>query len=77
MVRARDDLANKPRIFLKVAPNIDEEDIGQIARTAAASDIDGIIATNTTLEQRGLALPRADAAGGLPDGLGGGLNGPS
>ena len=38
-------------IFVKVAPDLDEAQIGAIAATLKVNGIDGVIATNTTLER--------------------------
>ena len=62
---ARDRLVNGPRIFLKVSPDILEADADRIAEAAAAGRVDGLIATNTTVDRRGLASPLAAETGGL------------
>ena len=53
-------------MFLKIAPDLDEAQVGVIAQTLRRHQIDGVIATNTTL-QRGAVqgLPHADEPGGL------------
>jgi len=53
-------------VFVKIAPDLDEAQVGVIAATLKANGIDGVIATNTTLE-RGFVqgLPHADEKGGL------------
>ncbi len=53
-------------VFVKIAPDLDEAQVGVIAATLRGHDIDGVIATNTTIARdavRGLA--HADEAGGL------------
>jgi dihydroorotate dehydrogenase len=53
-------------VFVKIAPDLDEAQVGVIAATLRGHDIDGVIATNTTVARdavRGLA--HADEAGGL------------
>jgi dihydroorotate dehydrogenase len=53
-------------MFLKIAPDLDEAQIGVIAGTLKRHLIDGVIATNTTLERSAVqGLPHADEAGGL------------
>ncbi|OOR91535.1 dihydroorotate dehydrogenase (quinone) [Moraxella caviae] len=53
-------------LALKIAPDLDDEQIDEIARTVAQFDIDGLIATNTTLSRAGVEdLPHGDEAGGL------------
>ena len=58
-------LRDPPRIFLKVAPDITEGDIAEIAQTSRVCGVDAIIATNTTLTRSGLKSPSADQPGGL------------
>jgi dihydroorotate dehydrogenase len=50
--RAR--LARPIPIFLKIAPDLDPEELAQLAEVALASGLDGIVATNTTLSRTGL-----------------------
>lgn len=52
-------------IFLKIAPDLNEDELAQLAETALASGIDGIIATNTTLSREGLKSPHKGEVGGL------------
>ena len=53
-------------MFLKIAPDLDEAQVGVIADTLQRHRIDGVIATNTTLERSAvLGLPHADETGGL------------
>lgn len=65
VMAARDRLANRPRIFLKVSPDISDTDADRIADAAAAGRVDGLIATNTTVDRDGLASPHAVETGGL------------
>ncbi len=56
----------KVPMFVKIAPDLDEVQVGVIAETLRAHGIDGVIATNTTLERGAVqGLPHADEAGGL------------
>jgi dihydroorotate dehydrogenase len=53
-------------MFLKIAPDLDASQVQVIALTVKRHGIDGIIATNTTLERKAVAgLKHAEEAGGL------------
>ena len=53
-------------IALKIAPDLEIEQINEIADLLLEHRIDGVIATNTTLSREAVAgLPNADEAGGL------------
>ena len=52
-------------IFLKIAPDLTEEELTEIAQVALSSGLSGIIATNTTLSRDGLQSPARDQVGGL------------
>ena len=53
-------------IALKIAPDLDAEQIKQIAALLTKHRIDGVIATNTTLSREGVEhLPHGAEAGGL------------
>jgi dihydroorotate dehydrogenase len=53
-------------LTLKIAPDLDDEQIGAIADTLIRHSIDGVIATNTTLSRIAVqGLPHSDEAGGL------------
>jgi dihydroorotate dehydrogenase len=53
-------------MFVKIAPDLDDEQVRVIALTLQANGIDGVIATNTTVAREAVkGLPRADEAGGL------------
>lgn len=53
-------------LLLKVAPDLDEDAVGQISEQVCACEFDGIIATNTTLSREAVAGHRhAAEAGGL------------
>ena len=70
-VRRRADEVTTMRIplLVKIAPDLSDEDVLAVADLALAIDLDGIIATNTTIGRDGLATPgeRVDhvGAGGL------------
>ncbi|TWI37081.1 quinone-dependent dihydroorotate dehydrogenase [Paracoccus sulfuroxidans] len=65
VLRARDALPNRPPVFIKIAPDLDEQGLADLAAVVSAAGIDGVIATNTTLSRDGLASPHAGEAGGL------------
>lgn len=53
-------------LALKIAPDLDESQVDEIARTVIEFDVDGLIATNTTLSRVGVEdYPYADETGGL------------
>jgi dihydroorotate dehydrogenase len=62
---AKAELGGKKPIFLKIAPDLAQAEIADIAELALAHGLDGIIATNTTLARDGLASRHAGEAGGL------------
>ena len=55
----------KVPVFLKIAPDLNDAEIAEIAAVAQDAGVDGIIATNTTLSRDGLVSRRKDQAGGL------------
>ncbi len=52
-------------IFLKIAPDLTEAEINDVAEVALGSGIDGLIATNTTLDRDSLTSAHRDEKGGL------------
>ena len=52
-------------VFLKIAPDLTDGELAEIADVAIESGISGIIATNTTLSRKGLASAHRDEKGGL------------
>ena len=62
---ARAQLAKPIPVFLKIAPDLTEDEISEVADVANASSLDAIIATNTTLERDGLHSPHKTEMGGL------------
>jgi dihydroorotate dehydrogenase len=53
-------------VFLKIAPDLTEEGLDDIAAVALAHDLDGLIVSNTTLSRDGLSdRTHAGEAGGL------------
>ncbi|MFL6693316.1 MAG: quinone-dependent dihydroorotate dehydrogenase [Ramlibacter sp.] len=58
--------ARRVPVFVKIAPDLDEAQVGVIATTLRRHRMDGVIATNTTLARDAVqGLPHADEAGGL------------
>ena len=71
-VRAALDLAMTKRrgpLLVKIAPDLTDEDLDAIADLALELDLDGIVATNTTISREGLSTPgetlAALGAGGI------------
>lgn len=52
-------------VLLKIAPDLTDAEIGEIATVAIETKVQGIIATNTTLSRAGLTSRHAGEAGGL------------
>ena len=53
-------------LFLKIAPDLDETQVGVIAATLLKHGMDGVIATNTTLAREAVqGMPHAHETGGL------------
>ncbi|MCP5088006.1 MAG: quinone-dependent dihydroorotate dehydrogenase [Rhodobacteraceae bacterium] len=65
VMTTRDALERKIPVFLKIAPDLSESDLSDIAEVAKASGLDAIIATNTTLSRGGLTSADRVQAGGL------------
>ncbi|MEP1537198.1 quinone-dependent dihydroorotate dehydrogenase [Pseudophaeobacter sp.] len=58
-------IRGKTPIFLKIAPDLSDQDIADIAKVATDARIDAIIATNTTLSRDNLKSQHAPEKGGL------------
>lgn len=65
VLATRDGLPRRIPVFLKIAPDLTEAELADIADVALSSGIDGIIATNTTLAREGLTSRHRTEAGGL------------
>ncbi|MFN3277765.1 MAG: quinone-dependent dihydroorotate dehydrogenase [Paracoccus hibiscisoli] len=65
VLRARDGLPRRIPVFVKIAPDLTDAEIAQVAAVALNAGLDGIIATNTTLSRDGITGPHASQAGGL------------
>jgi dihydroorotate dehydrogenase len=57
-------------VLVKIAPDLSDADVDQIADLAVELGLAGIVATNTTVSRDGLASPRVDELGS------GGISGP-
>jgi dihydroorotate dehydrogenase len=57
--------ANRKPILLKIAPDLANEQLDDIIQIVAATKIDGVVATNTTISRNGLKTPqnKLDALG--------------
>lgn len=65
VMEANAALARPVPVFLKIAPDLDEAALAEIAEVAETSGLAGIVATNTTLAREGLASRHREEAGGL------------
>ncbi len=65
VTEVRDGLDRPVPVFLKIAPDMDDEALADIARIAVDGGVDAIVATNTTLSRDGLKSRHAGEAGGL------------
>ena len=64
-VRAACDLASPMRrvpLLVKIAPDLADDDIDEVADLALELGLDGIIATNTTISRANLATPEPEVA---------------
>ncbi|MEM1276997.1 MAG: quinone-dependent dihydroorotate dehydrogenase [Pseudomonadota bacterium] len=62
---ARAESAPRRPVLVKIAPDLSDAEIADIAGVARDTGLDGIIATNTTLTREGLSSAHAQEAGGL------------
>ncbi len=56
---------DKVPVFLKIAPDLTDQDLADIVKVAQDARISAIIATNTTLDRDGLRSAHANEKGGL------------
>ena len=61
----QDGLKTKVPVFLKIAPDLEKEELKNIALVATYTKIDGIIATNTTISRNNLKSSYQHEKGGL------------
>lgn len=65
VMQARGGLDGPLPVFLKIAPDLTEQEIEEIAGVALSSGVDAVIATNTTLSREGLLSKHKGEMGGL------------
>ena len=66
VMTARTEAPAQPPVFLKIAPDLVEAELEDIAAEVAEKKIDGVIVSNTTLARTGLrSVTAAGEAGGL------------
>lgn len=65
VLAARDSLTARKPVFVKIAPDLSDAEIDQVAGVALDLGLDGIVATNTTLSRDGITGPHAAQSGGL------------
>ncbi len=65
VIETRNALPRPIPIFLKIAPDLTEAELQDIAYVARETGVDAVIATNTTLSRDGLRSAHKDQAGGL------------
>ncbi|RLK10065.1 quinone-dependent dihydroorotate dehydrogenase [Ruegeria conchae] len=65
VIETRNALPRPIPIFLKIAPDLTEAELQDIADVAGETSVDAVIATNTTLSRDGLRSAHKDQAGGL------------
>ncbi|PQV59305.1 dihydroorotate oxidase A [Defluviimonas denitrificans] len=65
VIATRDGLARRVPVFLKIAPDLADAELADVAEVALSSGIDAVIATNTTLSRDGLKSAHRGEAGGL------------
>ncbi len=65
VMEVRGTLSKEVPVFLKIAPDLTDAEVNDLAEVALAANLDAIIATNTTLDRSGLRSLHASEAGGL------------
>ncbi|NOC45244.1 quinone-dependent dihydroorotate dehydrogenase [Ruegeria sp. HKCCD7559] len=65
VIETRDALPRPLPIFLKIAPDLTEAELQDIAEVARETGVDAVIATNTTLSRDGLRSAQKNESGGL------------
>lgn len=64
IIRMIRTVANRP-LFVKIAPDLSDEAVDEVADLVNSERIDGVVATNTTLSREGLRSPLKKESGGL------------
>ena len=62
---ARAGQARRPPMLLKIAPDLRDDELQDVADCCANGAVDGIIVSNTTLSREGLRSPLKSESGGL------------
>ncbi|PWE27082.1 dihydroorotate dehydrogenase (quinone) [Pararhodobacter marinus] len=65
VVARRDALERRIPVFLKIAPDLNDQELSDIAGVAVECGLDAVIATNTSLDREGLKSVHRGEAGGL------------
>lgn len=65
VMEAREAAPRRAPLFLKIAPDLAEAELEDVAAEALERRIDGLVVSNTTLARAGLTGPHASEAGGL------------
>lgn len=67
VMQARSEIpgGHRPPVFVKIAPDMSEESLNDIAEVAIVSSIAGLITTNTTVGRSGLTSAAREETGGL------------
>lgn len=65
VMEIRASLTRPIPVFLKIAPDMMDDELSALAEVALSSGLAGIIATNTTLSREGLKSAHSEQAGGL------------
>lgn len=52
-------------VLVKLAPDLTDDELDEALEAVLGAGMDGVIATNTTIERQGLRNPRASESGGL------------
>lgn len=60
------EAGRKVPLLIKIAPDMSEDEVALVARSIARNELDGVIATNTTVSREAVQRdPQANEAGGL------------
>ena len=62
---ARDAMDKYTPVFLKIAPDLNDDELEAIVEVARSVRLDGIVATNTTIQRKGVRDRRRKEQGGL------------
>ena len=65
VMETRDALDRKVPVFLKIAPDLEDAELEEIAEVAVESGLDAVITTNTTLDRKALSSKHKNEMGGL------------